>query len=63
MWLMIAVACSSLEVTDCIPMVWKQQTYDTEQSCIAAITFVESLPPPGATYLKARCVLTPRDAI
>jgi hypothetical protein len=51
MWIIIATACSSFNVSDCFPIVWKPETFITEQLCIERLPYAQANLPDDAISL------------
>jgi len=59
MWVLISAVCYSLVVTDCVPMIWSEQSFLTEEQCIRRKNEVSSVVPPNTVYLYAACFPVP----
>lgn len=59
MWIIIAAACTSFDMTSCVPMIWKEKSFLTLEACEERRTAISSVLPPDAIYLLARCVEVP----
>ena len=51
MWIIIATVCSSLNASDCVPAVWKTESFITEQLCIDRLPYELANLPDGAVSL------------
>jgi hypothetical protein len=56
MWIIIATVCSSLNITDCVPIVWKAESFITQQLCFDRLPFAQANLPDGAVSLNCFAV-------
>jgi hypothetical protein len=59
MWILISTMCYSLAATDCIPMIWTEQSFLTEEQCILRRDEVVTILPPNIVYSYASCFPVP----
>lgn len=51
MWVIIATVCLSSNSFDCVSMIWKEQSFITEQMCIKKLPDAQNNLPPGAVSI------------
>jgi hypothetical protein len=51
MWVIIATVCSSINTVDCVSMMWKEQSFVTEQMCFDKLLYAQANLPDGTVSL------------